>query len=137
MSDEEETSVPLSEEFISVDKKTVVRAKVRISTVTRERLVPVEQELVSENVEIERVPVGRTIDAVPEPRQEGDVLIIPVVEEELVVTKRLVLREELRIHKRATSRTERLNIPVRAQEAVVDRDEPPHQQQQLPTEERS
>ena len=135
MSNEEEKVLPLSEEFVSVDKKTVVRANVRMSTITRERLVPVEQELLREEVEIERVPIGRPIDAVPEPRHEGDVLIIPVVEEELVVTKRLVLREELRIHKRTTSRTERLTIPIRAQEAVVDREEPP--QQQLPTEERS
>lgn len=135
MSNEEEQTIPLSEELVSVGKESVVRARVRIATTTRERLVPVEQELVREEVEVERVPINRTIEAVPEPRQEGDVLIIPVVEEELVVTKRLVLREELRISKRLTRRTEQMTVPVRTQEAVVDRDEPP--QQQLPTQEQS
>jgi uncharacterized protein (TIGR02271 family) len=136
MSNEEEQTIPLSEEVVSVGKKSITRAKVRIATTTRERLVPVEQELVREEVEIERVPIGKPVEVVPEPRQEGDVLIVPVVEEELIVTKRLVLREELRISKRVTKRTEHMTVPIRTQEAVVDRDEPPHQQQ-LPTEEQS
>lgn len=135
MMNEEEQTIPLSEEVVSVGKEPVIRARVRIATTTRERLVPVEQELAREEVEVERVAIGRMIDTVPEPRQEGDVLIVPVVEEELVVTKRLVLREELRISKRVTKRTEHMTVAVRAQEAVVDRDETP--QQQLPTQEQS
>lgn len=129
MPKDKEHTIPLSEERVSIGKEPVEHARVRIAVATRERLVPVEQDLVREEVEIERVPIGRPIDAVPEPRREGDVLIVPVVEEELVVTKRLVLREEVRISRRATRRTERMTVPIRAQEAVVDRDEPPHQQQ--------
>jgi stress response protein YsnF len=48
------------------------------------------------------------VDVAPEPRQEGDTWIIPVIEEVLVVEKRLVVKEEIRLTRhRVTSQ-----IPV-------------------------
>ena len=54
----------------------------------------------------------------------GDLTIVPVVEEVLVVEKRLVLKEEL--HIRRTSQTELVEVPVtlRKQRAVVERQAP-------------
>lgn len=118
---EHEQTIPLHDEVLSVGKHTVERGRVRITTEVRERQETVEQELDSDSVEVVRVPVGRPVDAAPEPRHEGDVLIIPVVEEELVVTKRLVLREELHIRKRTTRRTERVTETLRSEEASVER----------------
>ena len=46
---------------------------------------------------IRRVPVNRVVDVAPKARREGDTMIIPVVEEELVITKRLVLKEEIHL----------------------------------------
>ncbi len=46
---------------------------------------------------IERVPVNRIVAESPSQRQEGDTLVLPVVEEVIVVEKRLMLREEIRI----------------------------------------
>ena len=122
--DTSEQRVPLHEEILSVGKRTVEGDRVRVTTrvVTREQAV--EQDLDSEEVDVERVPVGRPVDAVPDTRQEGDVLIVPIVEEELVVTKRLILKEELHIRKRTTRRTERVTATLRAEEAVVTRDPP-------------
>ena len=51
-----------------------------------------------ERVEIETIPAGRRIDTVPGVRQEGDTTIVPVVEEVLVVERRLMLRAEIRIN---------------------------------------
>lgn len=120
----EERRVPLHAEVLSAGKRTVEGDRVRITTrvVTREQTI--EQDLDSEEVDVVRVPVGRPVDAVPDARQEGDVLIVPIVEEELVVTRRLVLKEELHIRKRTTRRTERVTAAVRAEEAVVTRDPP-------------
>lgn len=117
-----EEAVPLYEETLSVGKRTVETGRLRITTVVREREETVEQDLASEAVEVLRVPVGRPVEAVPEPRYEGDVLIIPILEEELVVTKRLVLKEELHIRKQATRRTERVTETLRSEDAVVTRD---------------
>ena len=51
----------------------------------------------TESLEVERVPVGRWIDAPVAIRQEGDTTIYPVVEEVVVVEKRLRLVEEVRV----------------------------------------
>ncbi|WP_207460187.1 YsnF/AvaK domain-containing protein [Azospirillum sp. SYSU D00513] len=126
--------IPLYEEALSVGKRTVERGAVRITTRVSEREETVEQALRSESVEVTRVPVGRPVDAVPEPRREGDVLIVPVIEEELVVTKRLVLREELHIRTRAEERTERVSVTLRSEDAVVTREEPTNPSHPIPQE---
>ncbi len=54
-------------------------------------------EFYQEGYTIERVKVERLILEPVSQRQEGDTLILPVVEEVLVVEKRLMLREEIRI----------------------------------------
>ncbi|HYD65116.1 YsnF/AvaK domain-containing protein [Azospirillum sp.] len=120
----EEQRVPLHEEVLSIGKRTVEGDRVRVTTRVLEHQQTAEQDLDSEEVDVVRVPVGRPVDAVPDTRQEGDVLIVPIVEEELVVTKRLVLKEELHIRKRTTRRTERVTATLRAEEAVVTRDPP-------------
>lgn len=116
-----ERAIPLHDESLSVGKRAVERGRVRITTGVREREETVEQELDGETVEVVRVPVGRPVEVPPEPRRDGDVLIIPVVEEELVVTKRLVLREELHIRKHRNRRTERITETLRSEEASVER----------------
>ena len=54
------------------------------------------------------------------PRREGDTLIVPIVEEEIVVTKRLVVREELRITKRRIARHEEVSDTVRKEEMQIE-----------------
>lgn len=116
-----EHRIALHREELSVGKRTVERGTVRIETEVREHPQEVEQTLDRETVEITRVPVGRPVDAAPEPRQEGDTLIVPILEEQLVVTKRLVLMEELHIRKRTETRVERITETLRSEEAVVTR----------------
>lgn len=50
--------------------------------------------------DIEHVPVGRILDAPVAQRQEGETLVLPVVEEVLVYRRKLYLREEIRITRR-------------------------------------
>jgi stress response protein YsnF len=54
-------------------------------------------------------------------RTEGGVTIIPVLEEVLVVEKRLVLKREIRISKRSTSETVKIPVSLRKQRADVER----------------
>ncbi|HWV23395.1 MAG TPA: YsnF/AvaK domain-containing protein [Thermomicrobiales bacterium] len=53
----------------------------------------------TDRVEVERVPVNEEVDVAPEVRQEGDTLIVPVIEEVLVVTKRYRIVEEVHVRK--------------------------------------
>lgn len=118
-----ERRIPLLEEALSVGKRRVETGRVLVRVRVEEREQPVELELEREEVEVRRVPVGRPVDAVPETRREGDTLIVPVVEEEVVLTKRLVLREEIHLTRRATRRTERTSVALRSERAAVTRAE--------------
>jgi len=64
------------------------------------REVHIDEHLFADEVAVERVPVNRIVDQMPETRQEGDVLVVPVVEEVITVQKRLLLKEEVRIQRR-------------------------------------
>ena len=108
-------------EELSVEKETVETGRVHVSTHTVSREALVDEDLARERVEIETVPVGRRIEKFPEVRQEGDVTIVPVVEEVLFVERRLVLKEEIRIRKVRTTERYQEKVMLRHQEAVVTR----------------
>jgi uncharacterized protein (TIGR02271 family) len=113
--------LPLHAEEIAVGKERINTGTVRVSTVTRKREEMVEELLAREDVEVERRPVGKPVDHAPAVRRAGDTVIIPVVEEVLVVTRRLVVKEEIWI--RLVHRREKHSqqVTVRSQEAVIER----------------
>ena len=113
--------IPLHAEQVSIGKRQVVTGRVGISTVTYSREELVEQLLRKERVEIERVPVGQVIQEVPQVRQEGDVTIIPVVEETVFVERRLVLKEEVRIRRVLETQNYQECVVLRRQEAIITR----------------
>jgi uncharacterized protein (TIGR02271 family) len=116
-----ETVIPVFEENLSVSKRVVEKARVRVSRVTHDYQQMVDELLQHEKVEVERVPVDRPVEAIPSVRQEGDVTIIPVVEEVVKIERHLVLKEE--VHIRRVKQTERYQetITLRRQEAVISR----------------
>lgn len=81
-----------------------------------------EVEVGSDEVDVERIRLDQEVDVAPTIRQEGDTLIVPVVEEVLVVTKRYLVREEIRITKRRVVRQETLREELR-REVVTVREE--------------
>ena len=113
-------SMTLAAEEVAVSKR-VQRTLVRASRTTSSRDKQVEADLALEQVVVERVAVGRVVDAVPPVRQEGDVTIIPVVEEELVVVRRLVLKEEVHLRRVRTVTPHVQTVSVRRQDLTVTR----------------
>lgn len=85
----------------------------------REKAVIVDEPLLPEKVIIERVLMDRGIDHPLQVRQEGDAIIILVVEE--VVEKRLKLAEELRITKQQATKRQPQAITLRRQSVAVER----------------
>ena len=120
--DDHETVIPLYRETLSLSKRQVERGRVRVDVRVEERERTFEHVLERHDVEVEHVPVNRVVESVPETRQEGDVLIIPIVEEEVVLVRRLVLREELHVRRQATRRTEQFTVTLRSERAEVTRD---------------
>jgi stress response protein YsnF len=116
-----QSSLPLAEERLALRKRRVETGRVRIRTVLDEKTQLVQETLDSEVAEVERVPVGVEVDEVPQWRREGDVLVVPLVEEVLVVEKRLVLKEELRLRMRRSSKAYESKVKLRSTRAVVER----------------
>ena len=113
--------LPLLAEAVDVARRKVAGDTVRVATVTREHEQLVDEALAHERVEIERVAICRTVDAVPPVREEGDTTIMPVVEEVVVVERRLVLKEEIRIRRVRSTEHHRESVVLRTQDAVITR----------------
>ena len=92
-----ETVVPVVEETLHIGRRAVETGRVRVSLTTEVVEEVLRETLRTRRAEVERRPVGRIVAEVPQVRQEGNVLVIPVVEEVLVVEKRLVLKEEIHL----------------------------------------
>jgi uncharacterized protein (TIGR02271 family) len=117
----DEAKLRLAAEELSVSKQVSETGRVRVRTHTDEREAWVDETLSREHVEIETVPVGREIDAAPAVRQEGDTTIIPVVEEVLVVERRLILKEEVRVRRVTTATPHRECVRLRSQVVDIER----------------
>jgi len=95
--------------------------KVRVDLTTQEDKVPLEADLACDEVVVRRVPADRFVTGPVPDRQEGDTLVVSVVEEELVVEKRLKVVEEIHITLRSRSRHLRRMATRRRQQARVER----------------
>ena len=116
-----EQVIELLEERVEVGRRKVIGQKVRVATETRLREQLVEEPLGRETVEVERVAIGRVVDSTPDIREEGDLIIVPVMEEVLFVERRLVLKEEVRLRRVRTTETHLETVQLRRQEATVSR----------------
>jgi uncharacterized protein (TIGR02271 family) len=114
--------IPVVEEEAVVGKRWVEGDRVRVRKVVQEYEQAVNETLAEEKVEIERVPVNRYIDEPLRSRQEGDTLIIPIMEETLVVEKRLLLKEEIRVTRRRTERPVSQPVTLRREDVVIERE---------------
>lgn len=117
-------TIPVVEEQAEIDKRARTTGTVTVEKRVRHETQPVEAELGGEKVEVRRVPVGRLVDGPVPDRREGDTLIVSVLEEVLVVEKRLRLVEEVHLTRRRTTRRMRDDIPVRREEVRIERHEP-------------
>ncbi|WP_159712676.1 YsnF/AvaK domain-containing protein [Geminicoccus flavidas] len=117
--------VELLEERVEVGVRQVDRARVVVETQVETRQHAVEAWLDHEEVQVERVPVGTVIEAVPPVREEGGVVIVPVVEERLVMRTELVLKEELRITRTVRKQLVRQEVPLRSEHATIRREDLP------------
>jgi uncharacterized protein (TIGR02271 family) len=116
-------AIPLNVEDLTIERREVKRdVRIHIRTSSHDQLV--DEPAMHERVEIEHVAVGRPIDAIPPIREEGDTTVIPVVEEIVVVERRLILKEEIRLRRVRTTERHRETVTLREQQAVIERADP-------------
>jgi uncharacterized protein (TIGR02271 family) len=119
--EEERIVMPVVAETLDVQKRKVETGGVRIKKIVHEREEVVDEPLMREEVHVKRVPINRVVDAPVPVRHVGNTMIISILEEVLVVEKRLMLKEELHITKGEVETYKPQRITLRTEEAVVER----------------
>jgi uncharacterized protein (TIGR02271 family) len=116
--------IPVIQEQATIAKRIVETGKVKISKRIREYEEMVDVPHFQEEVVIEHVPVNQFVDEPPKVRTEGNVTIIPVLEERYVVEKKLFLAEELHVSKNRKESHYPQKIKVLKEEVEVKRTGP-------------
>ncbi len=110
--------IPVVEERLEVGRRSVEKGVVRLRKRVETTDEPVELTHLRREARVERRPVGQIVDEAPSPRQEGNFLIVPVLEEVQIVETRLMLREELVVW--LEERTDVETVQVRLRRETVD-----------------
>jgi stress response protein YsnF len=116
--------VPVVREEAWVEKRIVDTGRgVRIHKTVAEHPCQIDESLARDDVQVSHVPVDRIVplDQAPATRYEGDTLVVPILEEVLVVERRLRIKEELHITR--TRREERHvdTVVLRSEQVSVER----------------
>jgi uncharacterized protein (TIGR02271 family) len=120
---EEDLRVQRSEEELQagVRERETGQVNVKKNVRTEHEVVRVPKR--REEVDIERVPVAgeaRQASGATEADIGEDEVVVQVFEEEVVVTKRVVLKEEIRLRKRVAWDEETIEVDLRKEEVEVD-----------------
>lgn len=118
--------VPLIEESLVVDKRVISQGGYRIVKRMEVREEVVDEPLLAHTVHVERRAIGRLLPSMEAPasHQEGDTLIVSIVEEVLVTEKRLMLKEELHITRTETVAHHPQKFSLRSEDVVIEQLEP-------------
>ena len=125
-------SVALHREELRVGTRVVDTGRgVRLHKSVSEHPHHIDETLLYDELDVRHVIVDKIVPLSQAPctRQEGDTLIVPVVEEVLVTERRLRIKEEVHITRIQRSRTQSGTVMLRAEDVLVERfDEGPHKE---------
>jgi uncharacterized protein (TIGR02271 family) len=113
--------IPVVHEHLEISKREVETGRLRVQKRVSEEEQTVDEPLLADEIIIERVPINRFAEATAPARMEGETTVVPLFEERIVLQKRLVLREEVRITKRRIERRAPQIVTVRREEVTVER----------------
>lgn len=116
----EEARVPIVEERVLVEKREVEGRTVTVRTRPVSETVMISEPIQRETIEVERRPVDRVIESVPEVQETDDLTIIPVVEERFRVVRELVLVEEVHLHRKRHTVEETVEVERFRTEVDID-----------------
>jgi uncharacterized protein (TIGR02271 family) len=115
----QELRVPLAEERVTLETRVrelgYVQAHKKVEEYLDERDVPLRFH----EVHVEHVPVDEIVPEFIAPYMDGETYVIPVIEEEVVVSTRLRLKEEIRVRRTTAQQTQTVRTPYRRERLVV------------------
>ena len=121
---QEPIRVPVIQEEAQVDKRIVDTGRgVRIHKIVAEQPFQIDETLTHDELQVSHVPVDRIValDQAPATRYEGDTLVVPVLEEVLVVERRLRIKEEVRITRIRREERHADTILLKSEQVSVER----------------
>lgn len=122
--EQEALRIPVIEERLAVGTRVVDTGRgVRIHKTVGEQAVAVDEGLLRDELHVEHVPVGRVVGAgeAPATRYEGDTLVVPVLEEVLVLERKVRIKEELHITRVRHEERHAETVSLKAERVEVER----------------
>lgn len=117
-------TIPVIQEQVRVDREVVETGRVSVQKRVHEETQMLNLPTLHQSVDIERLPINRVVEQAPEARYEGDVLVIPVVREEVITMTRLVLVEEVRLKNTYRTEVDSQSVTLRREEVIINRHSP-------------
>lgn len=119
MMEGDEARVTRSEEELAIAKRRVAAGEVSVEKQVETEHVSQPVTVRREEVSVERRPVTEARLG-SDPRIGEDEIVVPVTEEELLVEKRPVVKEEIVIKKHAVEHTEEVDADLRKERVDID-----------------
>lgn len=114
--------VPVIHEELAIERRVVdSESGVRLHKTVTTQPHHIDEPVRRDEIHVERVPLNAVVREPPPVRYEGDTTIIPVCEEVVVVEKRLLLKEELRITRTTTQARHSETVALRFEHVEVER----------------
>ena len=116
--------VPVVQEEAWIEKRIVDTGRgVRIHKTVAEHPCQIDESLLRDEVQVSHVPVDRIVplDQAPATRYEGDTLVVPILEEVLVVERRLRIKEELHITRTRHEERHAETVLLKSEQVSVER----------------
>jgi len=116
-----EVAVPVIEEELVTGRREVKTGSIRVRKRVQRIRKSIDMPVVKHAARVERVRINRVVKEIPKIREERGMLVIPVVEEQIVVRRRLVLREEIRVVQSTIEERATADVKITREHAVVER----------------
>lgn len=123
-SEQDALRIPVVEEQLALGTRTVDTGRgVRIHKTVTEHPVVIDEGLLRDELRVEHVPVDRIVgaDQAPANRYQGDTLVIPVLEEVLVIERKVRIKEELHITRVRHEERHAETVALKAERVAVER----------------
>lgn len=116
--------LPVMEERLEVTKRVIPTGTIQLEKRIEEYYQELDVPLSTRTFDIERVSLNQQIASAPPVRREGDTTIYSLVEEQLVLTTQLILKEELRVTMRDSERRDNRTVTLKREIVDVNRSKP-------------
>ncbi len=120
---ESDVRIPVLQEELQLGKRTTETGKgVRLKKSVSEEIWRIDDDLKQQTLDIQHIAVDAwVVGDPPVNRYEGATLVVPVLEEVLVVEKRLRLKEEIRITAKSAQQPVSEHVVLRKEQVSVER----------------